>query len=64
MVWPRRTEGATEGVGLRNMQERVEQCVGTLRILSSASGTVVEAQVPLSNMLPPAPENPGERKTA
>lgn len=41
------------GLGLRNMQERVEQLDGRLRILSSRSGTVIEAQVPLSHMLPP-----------
>jgi len=41
------------GLGLRNMQERIEQLDGVLRILSSRSGTVIEAQVPLSHMLPP-----------
>ena len=41
------------GLGLRNMQERIEQLDGTLRILSSASGTVIEASVPLTHMLPP-----------
>lgn len=44
-------EGA--GLGLRNMTERVERLDGTLRILSSPSGTVIEAQVPLTHMLPP-----------
>lgn len=42
-----------EGLGLRNMAERIEQLDGSLRILSSRSGTVIEAQVPLSHMLPP-----------
>ncbi|MCU9846936.1 cache domain-containing protein [Defluviimonas sp. WL0024] len=42
------------GLGLRNMAERMEQLDGTLRILSSRDGTVIEAQVPLSHMLPPA----------
>lgn len=41
------------GLGLRNMQERIEQLDGTLRILSSKSGTVIEATVPLSHMLQP-----------
>jgi len=43
----------SSGLGLRNMQERIEQLDGTLRILSSKSGTVIEANVPLSHMLPP-----------
>ncbi|MFD0978449.1 cache domain-containing protein [Tropicimonas aquimaris] len=48
------TDGArAQGLGLRNMQERVERLDGTLRILSSRTGTVIEAQVPLSHMLPP-----------
>jgi len=44
------------GLGLRNMQERIEQLDGTLRILSSRgaqSGTVIEASLPLSHLLPP-----------
>lgn len=41
------------GLGLRNMTERVEQLDGRLRILSSDTGTVIEATVPLSHMLPP-----------
>lgn len=41
------------GLGLRNMQERMDQLDGTLRILSSKSGTVIEASVPLTHMLPP-----------
>ncbi|MDG1280152.1 MAG: cache domain-containing protein [Pseudorhodobacter sp.] len=44
----------TPGLGLRNMAERMERLDGTLRILSSKTGTVIEAQVPLSHMLPPA----------
>lgn len=42
-----------DGLGLRNMAERMEQLDGTLRILSSRKGTLIEAQVPLSHMLPP-----------
>lgn len=41
------------GIGLRNMAERVERLDGSLRILSSKSGTLIEAQVPLTHMLPP-----------
>ena len=44
------------GIGLRNMQERIEQLDGTLRLLSSRgaqSGTVIEATLPLSHLLPP-----------
>ncbi|MBZ0122400.1 MAG: cache domain-containing protein, partial [Roseovarius sp.] len=41
------------GLGLRNMQERMDQLDGTLRILSSKSGTVIEASVPLTHLLPP-----------
>ena len=41
------------GLGLRNMQERIEQLDGTLRVLSSKSGTVIEASVPLTHLLPP-----------
>ncbi|MDR7125396.1 cache domain-containing protein [Pseudotabrizicola sp. 4114] len=42
-----------DGLGLRNMAERMERLDGTLRILSSRTGTLIEAQVPLSHMLPP-----------
>ncbi|MBV7393183.1 cache domain-containing protein [Mameliella sediminis] len=49
----RETGGATRGIGLRNMQERMEQLDGTLRVLSSRGGTVIEAQVPLTHLLPP-----------
>ncbi len=43
----------TSGLGLRNMQERIEQLGGTLTVVSSATGTTIDAQVPLSHMLPP-----------
>lgn len=49
------------GLGLRNMQERVENLNGSFRILSTKSGTVIEARVPLSHMLPPSQT---ERKSA
>ncbi|WP_050930009.1 cache domain-containing protein [Aestuariivita boseongensis] len=47
------------GLGLRNMQERIEQLDGSLRILSTkpargaSGGTVIEARVPLTHLLPP-----------
>ena len=44
---------ARGGLGLRNMEERVEQLDGTLRILSSPTGTIIEAEVPLSHLLRP-----------
>ncbi|MEM6481524.1 MAG: cache domain-containing protein, partial [Pseudomonadota bacterium] len=43
----------SNGLGLRNMQERIEQLDGHLRLLSSQTGTVIEATLPLSHMLPP-----------
>jgi two-component system, NarL family, sensor kinase len=42
------------GIGLRNMQERCDQLDGHLTISSSTSGTIIEAQVPLTHILPPA----------
>ncbi|MEO1734039.1 MAG: cache domain-containing protein [Pseudomonadota bacterium] len=52
--------GSGHGLGLRNMQERIEQLDGTLRILSSrgnrGGGTVIEAQVPLTHLLAPERE--------
>lgn len=53
MVWPPQQRDDDGGLGLRNMQERMEQLNGTLRILSTHDGTTIEAQVPLSHMLPP-----------
>ncbi|QDY70228.1 histidine kinase [Qingshengfaniella alkalisoli] len=41
------------GLGLRNMQERVEQLDGEFSIDSSRDGTTIEARVPLSHMLTP-----------
>ena len=53
---PAQPDSAGPGLGLRNMQERIEQLDGTLRLLSSRgaqSGTVIEATLPLSHLLPP-----------
>ena len=49
---PARGKGKN-GLGLRNMAERLEQLDGTLRVLSTKSGTTIEAQIPLSHMMPP-----------
>ncbi len=57
--------GASAGIGLRNMQERIEQLDGSLRILSSRgaqSGTVIEVSLPLSHLLPPQQASAPERK--
>jgi len=51
---PTRPQRSGIGIGLRNMQERIEQLGGTLRIQSSASGTMIEANVPLTHLLPPS----------
>ncbi|WP_306154323.1 cache domain-containing protein [Roseovarius sp. MMSF_3281] len=59
---PSGTPGA--GLGLRNMQERIEQLDGTLRILSSKSGTVIEASVPLTHMLTPQDPTAPETKAS
>lgn len=59
-----RTSG---GLGLRNMQERLEQIGGTLRIRSSTQGTTIEAQVPLTHMLRPeagSNDDDNQRKSA
>lgn len=58
--------GRQGGLGLRNMQERIDQLRGSLRVLSSEDGTLIEASVPLSHMLPPEPHGKSSdpRKTA
>ncbi len=53
MVWPSAARGRISGLGLRNMQERIEQLGGTLRVMSSNTGTTIDAQVPLTHMLRP-----------
>ncbi|PKP85296.1 MAG: histidine kinase [Alphaproteobacteria bacterium HGW-Alphaproteobacteria-2] len=57
--------GAGAGLGLRNMQERVDRLDGVLNIRSGPGGTVIEAVLPLTHMLPPErPEGGQERKMA
>ena len=57
-----RDPAGTGGLGLRNMQERVEQLGGQLRIQATpGGGTTIDATVPLTHMLPPeepAPDAP------
>ncbi|MEQ6204184.1 cache domain-containing protein [Sulfitobacter sp. HNIBRBA2951] len=49
----------TPGLGLRNMQERMDQLRGTLSLRTSpGSGTIVEVQAPLAHML--APDTTGQ----
>lgn len=52
----------TSGLGLRNMQERIEQLGGTLSVTSGDNGTTIDAEVPLSHMLPP--EGPSRKARA
>lgn len=54
-------KSGSKGLGLRNMQERIEQLDGTLRIASSPSGTTIEAMLPLSRLL--SPREDGKTKT-
>ncbi|WP_116131828.1 cache domain-containing protein [Tropicimonas sp. IMCC34043] len=58
MAEARAATGRGQGLGLRNMQERIDRLDGSLRIQSSRSGTMIEAQVPLSHLLPPETEAP------
>lgn len=50
------------GLGLRNMQERVEQLGGHLRINSGRNGTEIVAEVPLAHFLPPEQETDDPRE--
>ncbi len=44
------------GLGLRNMQERMDQLGGTLSLQSAPQGgTLIKATVPLTHLLPPEP---------
>ena len=61
---PDESANPTGGLGLRNMQERVEQLEGRLRIARprGGAGTIFEVSVPLSHLLPPEPETPNRPK--
>lgn len=41
------------GIGLRNMQERIDQLDGSFSMSSNSSGTTIEVRVPLSHLLSP-----------
>ncbi|XDA99659.1 cache domain-containing protein [Sulfitobacter sp. LCG007] len=52
-------QARSTGIGLRNMQERVEQLDGIFRVHSppdGGPGTMIEVTVPLSHLLPPEPD--------
>ncbi len=51
MSYPQVERTSTGGLGLRNMQERIENLDGELRITSSASGTVIDVKLPLKHIL-------------
>lgn len=57
MAWPLAERRGAHGLGLRNMQERIEQIGGTLRVDTTrtgpTTGTTIEAQVPLTHLLSP-----------
>ncbi|MEO0359163.1 MAG: histidine kinase, partial [Pseudomonadota bacterium] len=44
-------KGGNRGLGLRNMQERIDFLDGTLTIQSTKAGTMIEAIAPLTHML-------------
>jgi len=43
--------GITAGLGLRNMEERIEQLGGQFKIKSNSNGTKISAQIPLTHIL-------------
>ncbi len=49
------------GLGLRNMQERVDQLDGALHLSSDKSGTLIVVEIPLSHMLPPETTSPDRK---
>ena len=51
MAYPEVERTTAGGLGLRNMQERIEYLDGVLLISSTKNGTLVEATVPLKHML-------------
>ncbi|QUJ77504.1 cache domain-containing protein [Sulfitobacter albidus] len=52
------------GLGLRNMQERMDQIGGILRLRATpGAGLVIEATAPLTHMLPPDPTTAPQKVT-
>ncbi|MFK7762900.1 MAG: cache domain-containing protein [Roseobacter sp.] len=54
----------TPGLGLRNMQERVDQLDGDFQVSSprNGHGTIVEVSVPLSHLLPPETDETRQKR--
>ena len=62
---PGRGQGGAGGLGLRNMQERMDQLGGALVLQAPRKGgTVIEATVPLTHMLPPQNAAPPQKVAA
>ncbi|MGJ8615575.1 MAG: cache domain-containing protein [Sulfitobacter sp.] len=60
-----RKPATNPGLGLRNMQERMEQLGGRLRMSDVlGGGTAIEATVPLTHLLPPEKTPAKQRKAA
>ncbi|MCP5073823.1 MAG: histidine kinase [Rhodobacteraceae bacterium] len=51
MVFPKVERASSSGLGLRNMQERIEHLDGVMRISSTKAGTLIEAHIPLKHIL-------------
>ncbi len=62
MTWPNAARNRATGLGLRNMQERVEQLGGSFRVMSTTQGTTIEAQIPLTHMLRPQDPKPDPQR--
>ncbi|MEL6126249.1 MAG: cache domain-containing protein [Pseudomonadota bacterium] len=43
--------GPKAGIGLRNMAERIEHLDGTLRVLSSSKGTIIDVNLPAKHLV-------------
>ncbi|MEL6679361.1 MAG: histidine kinase, partial [Pseudomonadota bacterium] len=43
--------GPKSGIGLRNMSERIEHLDGTLRVLSSPAGTIIDVDLPAKHLV-------------
>lgn len=60
-----RKQATGSGLGLRNMQERMEQLGGVLRLNDvTGGGMAIEATVPLTHLLPPEKSTPSPKKVA
>ena len=59
---PSQSAQASPGLGLRNMQERMEHLGGSLCVRANDTGTTIEARVPLNHLLSPE-HNPDNSNT-